>query len=481
MDKLIFQAAGTYNGTAVARDWQTQSWWSPGEGVCFHGPLAGRSLQRIPVFQGSFQDYGRLHPDGEVMLYDHPHHRDGRHGHGSNFTPGGEGIGDTFLQSLELSTLDPRLKENELILGIDDELGLMTLPVVELRKEGNAIHFDLSGVPVVALALPGTHTAGAYRRLIDGHPLRFSSQGREFVDDRGGSRWTVEGQCVAGPMAGRALEPLDFVTLKWHVFAAHHPTTPVYQSSRTRATEPIEDPVLREAVHRLGAMGGSVDLEWPLLEAVLPERARSGAELVADGHPLRVFHFESTSDAGDWARCWWKAVSSGCLAVGSFPAARFTDATQDKLLPLDQIGWAPVVTDGRAERILAEVNRGCRETHLESPPLGQLLDRLKAAGMEVSSLEYLFGSQLHPSMEVGFQMDIEGDRWQLVRDPSAEEARRESERRGHCILAGRFVLWSDPSSIYTTYTTITRPDDKVRWSRLLANSEFSSLVRAALT
>ncbi|MCH7914871.1 MAG: DUF3179 domain-containing protein, partial [Deltaproteobacteria bacterium] len=66
---MTFRTGGIYNASAVAKDYQSESWWSPLDGACFGGTRAGEVLPRIPVYHGSFEDFRLLHPEGEVMVW----------------------------------------------------------------------------------------------------------------------------------------------------------------------------------------------------------------------------------------------------------------------------------------------------------------------------------------------------------------------------------------------------------------------------
>ena len=77
-------------------------------------------------------------------------------------------------------------------------------------------------------------------------------------------------------------------------------------------------------------------------------------------------------------------------------------------------------------------------------------------------------------------MVIKRDRWQLFRFGNESEAAAEAAKRGHGIVAGRFLLWSDPPGQYKQWSTINLPDEEVDWSPLLESAEFVSLIDRAL-
>ncbi|MDA2933412.1 DUF3179 domain-containing protein [Acidobacteria bacterium AH-259-D05] len=200
---MTFWTAASYNASAAAKDHQTDSFWSLTDGACFGGPKAGEILPRIPLYQGSFENFCQLHPDGEVMVYRHPSHRDGRHGHGSPQYPGKEGLEEPFLVSIQSGELDERFKENELLLGINEDFGALAVPLVEIWKENFAINHTCDNIPFVVLCLPGTHTMGAYHRVVDGELISLECSERGFIDSSSGS-------LCRGTSSGKAPEATEF-------------------------------------------------------------------------------------------------------------------------------------------------------------------------------------------------------------------------------------------------------------------------------
>ena len=475
---LTFWTAGAYNASAAAKDHQSESWWSVADGACFGGERAGQILTRIPVYQGSFEDFCRLHPDGEVMVWKHPSHRDGRHGHGAEQYPGKEGLEEPFFISIQSGDLDVSLlKENDLVLGVNEDFGALAIPLVELWKENFVINATAGDIPFVVLCLPGTHTMGAYHRSVDGEILSLECSEDGFVDPSSGSVWDVEGRCVEGPSAGKHLKPLSFLTLEWHSWICSHPETEIYQSQLDKTLHTIADPCLARACELIRESGHQIDRQWPVLQAWLPARVSSGVELVVDDHPVRLFHFEGANEGEDWASCSPHSVSRGCLAAASFPETLHSDSAQMVRLPEDQIRWAPIIENGKMREILEKANHHCQVQHPSSITLESVVERLCEAGHRVAQTRYLLGHQLPAGAEVGFSLVIGRDRWQLLRFLTEKEAAVEAASRGHCLQAGRFLLWSDPPAMYQSQLTHTKPDDEIRWSKALTEKDFSSLIQ----
>ena len=408
------------------------------------------------------------------MIYDHPLHHDGRHGHGSDEFPGRVRVKKHFFDSIQLGDLDPRLEENELILGINEDFGALAIPRVEIWKDDFATNTTVGDIPLVALCIPGTHTMGAYHRNLGDRVITLKRSGDLFVDDSG-SRWDVEGRCLEGPSKSKRLPPLDFASLEWHAFVSYHPDTEIYKSDLNQTITTIPDPCLAEACRLLG-QEAEISRQWPLLKAWLPERALAGVDLVVDGHPLRLFHFAGSGEGEDWALCNAHTSGSGCLGAGSFPDRCYSDQAHEIPLEDDQIEWAPMIASGAMHAILESARQQCSNQHPASTKLGEVFERFQEAGHPVSQMRFLLSSELVTPAEVGFALVIGEDPWQLFRFPSREAAAAEAQSRGHAIQAGNYVLWSDPP-MYGAWLTKTRPDDRIAWSKALEDEGFVALVK----
>ncbi len=82
-----------------------------------------------------------------------------------------------------------------------------------------------------ASAIAAARDVGAtavYQPQIDGRRLAFSWRNEGFIDAETGSRWTVLGKAVEGPLKGKQLEPVVHGNHFWFAWAAFKPNTRVY-------------------------------------------------------------------------------------------------------------------------------------------------------------------------------------------------------------------------------------------------------------
>ena len=288
------------------------------------------------------------------MIWNNRRHRDGRHGHGAAEFPGKPGLETGFLSSIQAGEVDPRFRENELMLTVSDEFGVWSFPYEEIWKAGHAVNVEINGVPIAVLCLSGTNTAGAHHRKMDGEVLSFerSSDGL-FVDDRTGSRWNVEGLCVSGARKGHQLEPAQFVTVEWHATVSFHPELHEWAcGEEVLDPEPSDDRVLTGLLQGIREYGFAVGRPRHVMNGWMPAGAVSGVDFLIDSHPVRLFHFGGEKDAEDWALTQKRAVASGCVAAGSFPTIRFEDIAPKMPLPDDQVDWAPAIADERLAKLI---------------------------------------------------------------------------------------------------------------------------------
>jgi hypothetical protein len=160
---------------------------------------------------------------------------------------------------------DPRMKENDLVLGAWLQGIARAYPIDVLEKHG-MIKDTVAGQTVVVLWEPRTRTASAYRPeaspprkykapqpgddgvsphdegvlLVEGpapKPRRLSlsaspTPGR-FVDAETKSAWDVAGRCTDGELKGWTLDWVDSVQAKWFAWSAEQPETSIYARDKT--------------------------------------------------------------------------------------------------------------------------------------------------------------------------------------------------------------------------------------------------------
>ena len=390
--KLSMRVAGVYNGTIVLQDRATGSLFSPFGGRGLEGPLDGRKLARLPLVFTHWDEWVARHPDTDVVFASPAL----RGGHGAWYTPGKWGIvsemGSTIVD------FDPRLPENAVVYGVESGPG-KSYPLEEVRARGGVVNDAVGSLPVVIVAR-GTLEAAGFERRLDGRVLTLRpspSPPGAMIDEETGSRWSIEGEAIAGPLLTKRLPPLDGYSVEWHVWSAYNPRADVFASttatpagSATSArTGGLALPALALADARGGAaprplrLDGELNLvvlfaawcppcrvEMPRLQRLVDERAASGLRAAGIAvHLPEDLEREAVRRFLDEAKI-------------TFPTFLVDDAAYEGLENLARMAGGPgivlptVFVVGRERRVLA-VHRG-REVETLSGTVMDLLDRAGA-------------------------------------------------------------------------------------------------------
>ncbi len=223
----------------VMYDRQTESWWQQGTGECIVGEFAGERLELIPATILSWAQFRSGWPGGSVLL-----------------PPGGrmrryrrnpyEGYDDTtssrpFLY--EGDNIDERLPAMTRVLGLFDGETAIAFPY-SLLRERNVLNVSVGALDLVVLWMSGTSSALdtdlieqgrdvggaiAFDRRVKETLLTFECDEDGVIRDREtGSRWSIAGVAVEGPLQGNSLQQLGAWNYFWFSWAALHPETALY-------------------------------------------------------------------------------------------------------------------------------------------------------------------------------------------------------------------------------------------------------------
>jgi thiol-disulfide isomerase/thioredoxin len=310
---LSFAVAGVYNGTIVIRDRETGTLWAPFSGRALEGPLAGRTLERIPVLLSHWDEWTARHPETEVAWAPEK----SRGGHGSWYVPGKWGI--VTEMGSTLTGLDPRLPENTLVYGVDGGTAARAYPLASLR--GRPLVNDVVGRAKVVLLPVGAIGAAAFERTVEGRVLTFATStetGAAMVDSETSSLWSADGVALRGPLQGRRLRGADGYLVEWHVWAAYNPATDIYgekAAAPTAASLPFPRLTLASLDNHTPApvpLSGRVNLvalwaawcapcreEMPAVQRLVQQRSASG--LAAAGIAIQIPEEEELAAAREFA------------------------------------------------------------------------------------------------------------------------------------------------------------------------------------
>lgn len=190
-------------------------------GKAFAGPKNGRQLQREPSMLTTWGYWLMLHPESTAYdLFD------------GNKYPSGDIPGDLSEGARRtMGKVDERLPALSLVCGVEmnDEAKAFSL---QSLPERHCFSAKVGGEPVAVFWYAPTKTAVAYKAVVDGRELSFfaddiSPETAPFKDKETGTRWTLAGRAVDGPLRHKELTWANGVQCRWYAWAAEFPNTEI--------------------------------------------------------------------------------------------------------------------------------------------------------------------------------------------------------------------------------------------------------------
>lgn len=232
---LDFGTSGRlWRSNLVMYDRQTRTLWSQFVGEAIVGELLGTELPRLPSAIVAWSDARALRPDARVLSRDTGHDRP----YGDNPYVGYDSAEDPLL--FDGDSRGPLEQIDRVVaVGEDDPVAV---PLAHLQERG-VVPVQADGRDLVVLWTAGTASAldtavladgadvgatGVFEAVTGDRVLTFAADGEDhFTDAETGSRWTVLGEAVDGPLAGRRLTRVPHDDTFWFVQYAFRPQTRV--------------------------------------------------------------------------------------------------------------------------------------------------------------------------------------------------------------------------------------------------------------
>ncbi|MBI4337005.1 MAG: DUF3179 domain-containing protein [Chloroflexi bacterium] len=220
----------------VMYDRQTESWWQQAGGEAIVGELTGTKLHILPSLVVAWSEAKREYPQAKVLSRDTGHSRP----YGENPYVGYDS-GDPFLYR---GPLDRRLPALERVVGIEIGQSVLAIPFSELEKQpvvqdrlaGQAfvVFFDQKTASALGAATVkdgrDVGSAAVYDPEVNGVMLTFHKDKEGFEDGQTGTRWSLPGTAVSGPLAGHRLRPLvSWSGQFWFSWVVFKPNTAIYR------------------------------------------------------------------------------------------------------------------------------------------------------------------------------------------------------------------------------------------------------------
>ncbi len=208
--------------TLVMFDYETESLWPIVYGQPVDGELAGRKLQNISGCQKvPWGVWKKQHPDTLVLSY-----------HG--FRTIGYDVYEDYHKNQETGVfpaknIDARLGIKTNVIGIEVNGKYKAYPFYLFNKTA-IITDEFNGMNLLVYRNIDTGIIKVYDRQVGGMEIDFEKSKSDTTDSVTNTTWDLEnGVGIKGNMAGKALQPVNFLTVYWFVWADYFPDTEVFQ------------------------------------------------------------------------------------------------------------------------------------------------------------------------------------------------------------------------------------------------------------
>jgi len=193
--------------------------WSALTGLAIDGPQKGKKLTRIPSLMTNWGHWRMLHPESTVYdLFD-----------GKKYAVTELPTKTNPDAAKTIGQVDPRLEAGTLVHGI--EVGEVTKAyLLPLDKERACFTDRVGDKDLVIFWYGPTKSSVAFEAMCEGRKLTFyaddiSPETAPFKDKETGTRWTLAGRGIDGPLRGKELTWVPGVQAKWYAWSGEYPET----------------------------------------------------------------------------------------------------------------------------------------------------------------------------------------------------------------------------------------------------------------
>ena len=214
---------GWRNGVMLVKG-RDGSIWSALSGRCLDGPQKERQLVRVPSFVTNWDYWLMLHPESTAY--------DLFNGETYKVTDLPESLSAEATKTM--GTVDSRLPPLTTVLGVEVGAERKAFRVNGVGERA-CLNDTVSNQPLAVFWYEPTRSAIAFSRTVDGRILTFyadsiAPETAPIMDRETGTRWTLAGRAVDGPLRGKELEWISCIQCSWYAWAAENPETLVYDA-----------------------------------------------------------------------------------------------------------------------------------------------------------------------------------------------------------------------------------------------------------
>jgi hypothetical protein len=216
-----YEFYGWRGGVMVAKG-RDGTLWSALTGRAIDGPQKGKRLTRTPSMVTTWGHWLMLHPESTAYdMYD-----------GKKYPMAKLPTTMSDGARKSMGEVDSRLKPRTLVMGVEVNERTQAFPI-DTAAERACFMSAVGGEPVAVFWYGPTRTAVAYSAKLDDRTLtlyadEISPETAPFKDKETGTRWTLAGRGVDGPLKGRELTWVNSLQCRWYAWAAEYPATTVY-------------------------------------------------------------------------------------------------------------------------------------------------------------------------------------------------------------------------------------------------------------
>jgi hypothetical protein len=209
--------------TLVMFDYETESFWPIAHGEAVDGELTGKKLNSFPGCQKvPWGAWKKLHPDTIVLSYQ-----------GSR-TIGYDVYGDYHNNEdtgiFPATNIDARLDIKTNIIGIEVNGKYKAYPFYLFNKTA-IVTDEFEGVNLLVYRNKDTGTIHVYDRQVGEVVIDFEENKSDTTDSVTNTTWDLEnGVGIKGNLAGKALLPVNFLSVYWFVWADYFHDTEVFEN-----------------------------------------------------------------------------------------------------------------------------------------------------------------------------------------------------------------------------------------------------------
>lgn len=200
--------------------------WSGLTGRAFAGPQKGKKLTRVPNLTTTWGHWLMLHPESTAYdLFD-----------GKKYPVEALPTEVTAATKKMIDKVDSRLDKFSSVLGVEGTDSQLAFSLAKLPPR-HVMQQDFEDRSVVVFWYGKTQSAVAFEAELDGQKLTFyadriSPETAPFKDRETGTRWTLAGRAVDGPLRGKELKWVDSIQCRWYAWSFEYPETKLFAAEK---------------------------------------------------------------------------------------------------------------------------------------------------------------------------------------------------------------------------------------------------------